>query len=89
MAQKPVIFLAFANDRVEETAYLRNLPKELDGTRNALQKAVKAGLCEVVERPNATIKQIIDIFQDERYKDRIAIFHYGGHANGYQLLLEK
>ncbi|MGB0526080.1 MAG: CHAT domain-containing protein, partial [Flammeovirgaceae bacterium] len=88
MPQKPVIFLAFANDRVDHTAYLRNLPIELDGIRSALQKAVKAGLCEVVERSNATIQHILDVFQDEYYKDRIAIFHYGGHANGYQLLLE-
>lgn len=88
MSQKPVIFLAFANDRVDDAAYLRNLPKELDGIRNSLSKAVKAGLCEVVERSNATIQNILDVFQDEYYKNRIAIFHYGGHANGYQLLLE-
>jgi hypothetical protein len=85
---KPVIFLAFANDRVNETAYLRNLPKEMSGIREVLQKAVKAGLCELVERANATIAQILDVFQDNYYKDRIAVFHYGGHANGYQLLLE-
>ncbi|MGB0524435.1 MAG: CHAT domain-containing protein, partial [Flammeovirgaceae bacterium] len=86
--KKPVIFLAFANDRVDDAAYLRNLPKEMSGIRDALQKAVKAGLCEVVERANATIDQILNIFQDAYYKDRIGIFHYGGHANGYQLLLE-
>nr|MCU0394173.1 hypothetical protein [Thermoflexibacter sp.] len=73
--QKPVIFLAFANDKEDNARYLRNLPK--------------AGLCEVVERASATIEQILDIFQDSRYKDRIAIFHYGGHADGYQLLLEQ
>lgn len=47
---KPVIFLAFAQDRVEGGAYLRNLPTELDGIRKALQKARRAGLCEIVER---------------------------------------
>ena len=88
MTHKPVIFLAFANDRVDETAYLRNLPKELDGIRKALSQAQQAGLCEVVERSNLTIEQLLDVFQDPHYKDRIAIFHYGGHANGYQLLLE-
>ncbi|NUM78373.1 hypothetical protein HUU40_28765, partial [candidate division KSB1 bacterium] len=41
---KPVIFLAFAQDRVEGGAYLRNLPIELDGVRKALQKARQAGL---------------------------------------------
>lgn len=87
--QKPVIFLAFANDKEDNARYLRNLPKELDGLRKALAPAVQAGLCEVVERASATIEQMLDTFQEARYKDRIAIFHYGGHADGYQLLLEQ
>lgn len=87
--QKPVIFLAFANDKEDNARYLRNLPKELDGLRKALTPAVQAGLCEVVERASATIEQMLDTFQDTRYKDRIAIFHYGGHADGYQLMLEQ
>ncbi|MGB0524349.1 MAG: AAA family ATPase [Flammeovirgaceae bacterium] len=85
---RPVIFLAFANDRVDDAAYLRNLPKELDGIRKALYRAQEAGLCEVVERANVTVENILNVFQDARYRNRIAIFHYGGHANGYQLLLE-
>ena len=88
MATKPVIFFAFANDRVDNAMYLRNLPKELHGLRDAMQKAVKQGLCEVVERANCTIDNIYDIFQDPYYRDRIAIFHYGGHASGSQLMLE-
>jgi hypothetical protein len=89
MAQRPVIFLAFANDKLDTARYLRNLPKELDGIRRALQKAVQAGLCEVVERANVTIDDILDVFQDPLYQDRVAVFHYGGHADGYQLLLER
>jgi len=86
---KPIIFLAFANDRNDDgEGYLRNLPKELEGVRRALYRAQQAGLCEVVERANSTVYNIMDVFQDERYRDRIAVFHYGGHANGYQLLLE-
>ncbi|MFT5918158.1 MAG: hypothetical protein ACI81T_004675 [Bacteroidia bacterium] len=84
----PIVFLAFANDRVDDTAYLRNLPKELDGIRKALYRAQEAGLCELVERVNATVENILNVFQDRKYRDRISIFHYGGHANGYQLLLE-
>jgi len=34
------------------------------------------------------VKEIFDIFQKQKYKDRIAIFHYGGHAGDYALLLE-
>lgn len=82
----PVIFLAFANDQVDNANYLRGLKKERDGIRQALKIAEKAGLCKLVERTNATIQNILDVFQD--YQDRVAIFHYGGHANGYQLLLE-
>ena len=60
--KKPVIFLAFANDRVREGAYLRNLPEELRGIRNALEKAKNAGLCDIVERANATIDDIMNVF---------------------------
>jgi WD40 repeat protein/DNA replication protein DnaC len=88
LKQKPVIFLAFANDRVNDTLYLRNLSEEQRGIRNALNIAVKAELCEVVTRSNASIEDILDVFQDENYNDRIAIFHYSGHANYYRLLVE-
>ncbi|MCK6559438.1 DUF1566 domain-containing protein [candidate division KSB1 bacterium] len=84
--QKPVIFLAFAQDRVQGGAYLRNLPAELDGIRKALQKARQAQLCEVEERANATVENICDVFQE--FQDRIAIFHFGGHADSFELLLE-
>ena len=88
MHSKPVIFLAFANDRVDDARYLRNLPIELRQITEALEPAVEAGLCEVVSISNVTVSQIIDTFQKKRYRDRIAVFHYGGHADGYQLLLE-
>ncbi len=82
---RPVIFLAFAQDRNEGGTYLRNLPLELDGIRKAFQNAWQAQLCEVVERSNTTVENILDVFQE--YQDRIAIFHYSGHADSYELLL--
>ncbi len=84
----PVIFLTFANDKIDDALYLRNLPKELHGIRTALDKAVKEGLCEVVERTAASVDDIFNTFQDPQYQDRIAVFHYGGHASGSQLMLE-
>lgn len=33
-------------------------------------------------------KGILDVFQDARYRNRIAVFPYRGHANRYELLLE-
>lgn len=88
MSHKPVIFLAFANDRDDTVGYLRNLPDEARRLREMLERAEQAGLCEVVVRPNSTAGDIFKVFQDPKYRNRIAIFHYGGHANGYQLLLE-
>ena len=37
---------------------------------------------------NATLDDIMKVFQSPKYRNRIAIFHYGGHAGSYQLLLE-
>ncbi len=86
--RQPVIFLCFANDRDDTVGYLRNLPDEARRLRDVLEPAEKAGLCEVVLRQNSSAEDIFKVFQDSRYRNRIAIFHYGGHANGYQLLLE-
>ncbi len=85
---KPVILLAFANDRDDTIGHLRNLPVEARQLREVLEPAEQAGLCEVVVRSNSTASDLFKVFQDPRYRNRIAIFHYGGHANGYQLLLE-
>lgn len=84
---KPVIVLAFANDRMDQEQYLRSLPDERRDILSAL-KPVEQNLCEIVNLPNATVGEIFDVFQDARYRDRIAVFHYGGHANAWQLLLE-
>ena len=87
-AAKPVLFLAFANDRDDRARYLRNLPEERRRIRESLEDAEDAGLCEVIRTANATLDVIFDTFQDPDYRDRIAVFHYGGHASGYRLLLE-
>jgi len=84
----PVIFLAFANEKQSNTRYLRGLAREQAFLKESLEPAIAAGLCEVVIESNATVTSIITTFQRARYRDRIAIFHYGGHADGYQLLLE-
>ena len=86
--RKPVILLTFANDRVDGVSYLRNLPDEARRLRAALEPAECAGLCELVVRQNATAADVLDALQDARYRDRVAAFHFGGHADGYRLLLE-
>ncbi len=64
------------------------MPEEARNIRHVLDFASRNGLCEIVERSNATLQDILDVFQDPLYFNRSAIFHYGGHSNGYQLLLE-
>jgi WD40 repeat protein len=87
--QKPVIFLAFANDKQDTGAgYLRGLTSERNRIRDALERAEQEGWCKVVVEPDVTIDRIFDVFQNKNYQDRIAIFHYGGHADSYELLLE-
>ena len=85
-AHKPIVFLAFANDRNGAVGQLLNLPDE---ERRGREKSEGApGLCELVLRPNCTAVDILKVLQDARYRDRIAIFHFSGHANNLQLLLE-
>ena len=83
---KPIIFLAFANDRDNRARYLRNLAEEARRLREALAPAERAGLCQVVVRQNATVREIFDVFQDAQTRNRVAAFHYGGHADSYRLL---
>jgi len=90
MSNVPVIFLAFSNDKETAGGYLRNLTKERNLIREALKTACTQAepLCELIVEPDVSLDRIFDIFQDINYRDRIAIFHYGGHADDYQLLLE-
>jgi WD40 repeat protein len=88
---RPVLFLAFANDRVDSTRFLRSLNRELKEVREALVD--EDGLqrdggarWETHDVPDATIDELVTGLG--RYRDRIALFHYGGHAGDYALLLE-
>jgi len=62
------------------------LPEELRQLQAILEAAEGKGLCKLVVRPNAELKQIFETFTEHR--DRVAIFHYGGHAGGDRLFLE-
>lgn len=80
---KPVLFFAFANDKDN---YLDNLKEEEREIRNALAQAHDSGLIEFLSIGSTTAADIFNEFN--RHRDRIAIFHYGGHAGGTQLSLE-
>jgi hypothetical protein len=88
MPDLPVIALTFANDQTQPGRYLRHLPEEARQLHSTLDRLAQAGRCELVERPFATLAQLLDLFQDARYRDRITLLHYGGHADSYHLLLE-
>ncbi|MGB1205549.1 MAG: TIR domain-containing protein [Chitinophagales bacterium] len=79
LAIKPIIFLAFANDKSGKEAYLKALKKERIEIQAMLQPAVDAGLCEVVIEPDATAEDVFRVFN--QYPNRIAVFHYAGHGS--------
>jgi WD40 repeat protein len=81
---KPIVFLAFANKYVGQDGYLRELGKENDQIREALEPVLND--YEILERATATFENIKKEFF--KFKDRIAIFHYGGHATSDELMLE-
>ncbi|MEL7533388.1 MAG: CHAT domain-containing protein [Bacteroidota bacterium] len=80
----PLIFLAFAND---QDAHLFLLKEESRQVFAALEEPDRKEYIKVYREESAKAS---DIFQGfTRYKDRMAIFHYGGHASGTQLRLEE
>ncbi|MFI0607113.1 MAG: CHAT domain-containing protein [Anaerolineae bacterium] len=89
----PVIFLAFANDPEHP---LPRLTDEAQKLRQALERPKVREVCELVVREHASLAQVADVFADPHFAssaeggevERIAVFHYGGHANAYQLRLE-
>ncbi len=87
-SEPPVILLAFANERQDGVRYLRAIPEEMRAIRASLEAAVARGWCEVEVLPNVTPQELFDAFQNNRLRGRIAVFHYGGHAGSYELLLE-
>ncbi len=85
---RPSFFWHLRNDRVDGPGYLRNLSEEARRVRVILAEAERAGLCQVILRQNVTLNELLDVFQAAENRNRITIFHFGGHANGYQLLLQ-
>ncbi|UCH94962.1 MAG: CHAT domain-containing protein, partial [Candidatus Aminicenantes bacterium] len=80
---KPIIILAFANDN---DAYLPMIVRERKNIFKTLQNYHDKGFVQVHKEESTSIADIFALFN--RYSDRIAIFHYGGHANGTHLQLE-
>lgn len=81
--QTPVILLTFANDR--QGAFLRNISLEQQAITDALKPAEQSGWVKVEVIAAASVQRIVDAFME--YRDRVVLFHYGGHANEDSLFL--
>jgi len=82
MSNKPIIFLAFANDPAHR---LPALDDEARAVQDALKRAENEGLCKVISDPYATLDRVLAAFREN--PDRVALFHFAGHAGGQTLLL--
>lgn len=81
---RPVVIAAFTDHDQE----LRTLRYEAENIEDALREAAKKNLCQYRIIRNATLEKIKKVFQDPEIRDKIAIFHYAGHASVNALLLE-
>ena len=81
--KQPVIFLAFANDKDDHLPLLDEERKVING--HLLPLANQQYLQLVVE-PSATTADLSRYITD--LKDRINIFHYGGHAASNEIFLQ-
>lgn len=82
----PHLLFAFANDLEQGHRYLRELSRERQGLEAALKLAEQMGLCRRKYLYDATPASIMDAFQ--QHAGEVAIFHYGGHAGSFDLLLQ-
>lgn len=86
---KPVILLAFANDRTGKQAFLQELNRE----RRQLDEIIsndpqRLGLCDLAVLPDATPNDVREKFLATNLIDRIAILHFAGHSGRDVLLFE-
>jgi hypothetical protein len=81
---KPALFLAFAND---PHSPIPAVAQEVRSIREALERAQEQGLCDLEVRESISAQEVFDTFENPQYRGRIAVFHYGGHANSEALNL--
>ena len=83
MSALPTLLLAFANDR--QGAFLRSIAVEHDAITQALSEVEAKDLCKLVTIASASAPGIIQRLN--QYGEHVRIVHYGGHADGDNLLL--
>jgi len=80
---RPVVALTFSND---QDNYLEMLKRESSNIFKALRDFDDKDFIKLYREESSTMEEVLDLFI--HYLDRLAIFHYGGHANGTHLQLE-
>ncbi len=81
--ERPIVFLAFADAKSD----LSSLKVEGWSLKDEFDKLKQRGvIADVVVEEKASLERIYAVFL--KHRDRIAIFHFGGHADGDRLLLE-
>ena len=83
-SDRPVVFLTFAN--ATEHGYLKQLKKESGLLRDLFLPLHQRGEIELLREESLDNTELPKLLN--QYKDRIFIFHYGGHADGSRLSLE-
>jgi hypothetical protein len=83
MNKKPVIVLAYSND---QDAYLDMVTRERKNVYKTLMTYHDKDYVQVEKSEHTSIEDFFEIF--DRYNNRVALFHYGGHASGSHLQLE-
>ena len=78
----PVIFLAFANSAEDP---LDLLDEERKAICDALIPLESQQYFQLYREPTADVADIIQYLTV--FKDRVELFHYGGHANSDQLIM--
>jgi hypothetical protein len=84
MFNPSIVFLAFAND---EKDFLSSLKDESKAVYRALEPVEKNYGSIQIKREESAENNDISYYLG-RYKDRISVFHYAGHADGQQLSFE-
>jgi len=82
--KKPVIVLAFSNDKDN---YLQMIVQERKSIFSSLQNLYDEGILQINKEENTSMDDLFNTFI--RYNNQVCIFHYGGHADGSYLQLEK
>lgn len=80
---RPVVVLAFANDRAEGGRRLRNLPNERRAIQQQLENHVQLEIL-----PDALLHELWEVFERKDLRGRISALHFAGHASGSWLAFE-